>query len=85
MTPYFIFYGFNISDAYSNLLVKLESKLHLLVLLYVDDMIINEDNEVEISKLKSDLLVQFDIRILGEVGYFLSLEIVKLDDGYFIS
>ncbi|XP_057990595.1 uncharacterized mitochondrial protein AtMg00810-like [Hevea brasiliensis] len=59
--------------------------MHLLVLLYVDDMIITGDNEVEISMLKNELSVRFEMKNLGEVGCFLSLEVEKSDQGYFIS
>ncbi|KAF2320610.1 hypothetical protein GH714_029009 [Hevea brasiliensis] len=59
--------------------------MHLLVLLYVDDMIITGDNEVEISMLKNELSVHFEMKNLGEVGCFLGLEVEKSDQGYFVS
>ena len=59
--------------------------MHLLVLLYVDDMIITGDNEAEISKLKSELSLRFEIKSLGQVGCFLGLEVENSDQGYFIS
>nr|GEX61791.1 hypothetical protein [Tanacetum cinerariifolium] len=71
VAQYLNFYGFMVSDADSSLFIKLESKIHLLVLLYIDDMIITEDNEAEISMLKDDLSVHFEIKYLGEAGYFL--------------
>ena len=59
--------------------------MHLLVLLYVDDMIITGDNEDEIFLLRNNLAVQFEIKNLGEVGCFLGLKIEKSDEEYFIS
>lgn len=60
--------------------------MHLLVLLYVDDMIITEDNESKISNLRIDLSVRFEMKNLGEVGCFLGLEVEKSDNGgYFVS
>lgn len=44
--------------------------MHLLVLLYVDDMIITGDNESKISNLRSELSVCFEIKNLGEIGLF---------------
>ncbi|XP_015170037.1 uncharacterized mitochondrial protein AtMg00810-like [Solanum tuberosum] len=56
-----------------------------MVLLYVDDMIIIGNNEVEISMLKNDLSVRLEMKNLGEVSCFLGLEIEKTDQGYFVS
>ncbi|KAF7843277.1 Retrovirus-related Pol polyprotein from transposon TNT 1-94 [Senna tora] len=69
----------------SSLFVKLELETHLLVLLYVDDMIITGSNEAEISHLRNDLSTRFEMKVLGEVGCFLGLEVEKGDKGYFIS
>ncbi|KAL4291090.1 hypothetical protein GQ457_14G002100 [Hibiscus cannabinus] len=85
VAQYFVFCGFKVPDADSSLFVKLEPGSHLLILLYVDDMIITGDNKAEISKLKNDLSTRFEMKSLGEVGCFLGLEIKKSDDGYFIS
>lgn len=59
--------------------------MHLLVLLYVDDMIIMGDNESKISNLRSELSVCFEIKNLGEIGCFPGLEVEQLDQGYFVS
>lgn len=48
VAQYFVFCRFIIVDSYSNLFVKTESKGHLLVLLYVDDMLITRWNEAEV-------------------------------------
>ncbi|XP_071714945.1 uncharacterized mitochondrial protein AtMg00810-like [Rutidosis leptorrhynchoides] len=67
------------------LFVKKESGFHVLVLLYVHDMIITRGNESEISRLRDDLLVRFEMKNLGEIGCFFGLEVDKLENGYFIS
>ncbi|XP_071728470.1 uncharacterized mitochondrial protein AtMg00810-like [Rutidosis leptorrhynchoides] len=48
-------------------------------------MIITGRNESEISHLRDDLLVRFEMKNLGEIGCFLGLEVDKLENGYFIS
>ncbi|KAK3006344.1 hypothetical protein RJ639_017493 [Escallonia herrerae] len=58
---------------------------HVIVLLYVDDMIITGDDNVGISCLRNDLSILFEMKILGEIGCFLGLEVQKLEDGYFVS
>lgn len=85
VAQYFIFCGFKVSDSDSSLFIKLESNMHLLVLLYVDDMIITRDDEAEISRLRNDLAVRFEMKNLGEIGCFLGLEVEKSDQRYFLS
>ncbi|KAK3014567.1 hypothetical protein RJ639_010181 [Escallonia herrerae] len=65
--------------------VKMESGKRVVVLLYVDDMIITRDNNDEISRLKNDLSIRFEMNNLGKVGSFLGLEVERSEDGFFIS
>ncbi|KAK3043577.1 hypothetical protein RJ639_002156 [Escallonia herrerae] len=63
----------------------MESGKRVVVLLYVDDMIITGNNEDEISRLKNDLSIRFEMKNLGEVGCFLGLEVERSEDGFFVS
>eukprot|EP00257_Ricinus_communis_P023807 XP_015583896.1 uncharacterized protein LOC107262460 [Ricinus communis] len=47
-------------------------------------MIITGDDKAEISRLRNDLSVRFQKKNLGEVEYFLGLEVEKTERGYFI-
>ncbi|KAL0314880.1 UNVERIFIED_CONTAM: Retrovirus-related Pol polyprotein from transposon RE1, partial [Sesamum angustifolium] len=85
VAQYFIFCGFRVVDLDSSLFVKTKSKGHLLVLLYVDDMLITGENEAEISCLRNDLSVCFEMKNLGEIGCFLGLEVKKTGHGFFVS
>ncbi|KAK3005199.1 hypothetical protein RJ639_016441 [Escallonia herrerae] len=85
IAQYLTFCGFKVSDSDSSMFVKLESGKHVIVLLYVDDMIITGDDNVGISCLRNDLSIRFEMKILGEIGCFLGLEVQKLEDGYFVS
>ena len=48
-------------------------------------MIITGSDEAEISRLRNDLSIHFEMKILGEIGCFLGLEVEKTDKGSFIS
>ncbi|KAK3010974.1 hypothetical protein RJ639_010854 [Escallonia herrerae] len=85
IAQYLTFCGFKVSDSDSSMFVKLESGKHVIVLLYVDDMIITGDDNVGISCLRNDLSIRFEMKNLGEIGCFLGLEVQKLEDGYFVS
>jgi len=55
------------------------------VLLYVDDMIITGNDEMEVDKLRDELAIRFDIKKLGELHHFLGLEVTNLASGIFLS
>lgn len=57
----------------------------VLLLLYVDDMIITSDDSIGISKLQQHLHKHFEMKDLGSLGYFLSLEVSLSSDGYYLS
>ena len=57
----------------------------ILLLLYVDDMIITGDDFSGIQELKDFLNQQFEMKDLGHLSYFLSLEITHSTDGLYIT
>ncbi|KAK3018898.1 hypothetical protein RJ639_005103 [Escallonia herrerae] len=57
----------------------------ILVLLYVDDMIITSDDLSGIHTLKISLSQQLEMNDLGDLRYFLSLEVTSNHTGYFLS
>jgi Reverse transcriptase (RNA-dependent DNA polymerase) len=51
---------------------------HITVLaVYVDDMIISGNNEGEIALLKKKLGKEFEVKDLGQLRYFLGIEITR--------
>ena len=57
----------------------------ILLLLYVDDMIITGDDFSGIQELKDFLSQQFEMKDLGHLSHFLSLEITHSTDGLYIT
>ncbi|CAL1376492.1 unnamed protein product [Linum trigynum] len=55
------------------------------LLLYVDDMIITGSDHVGIQELKETLHQAFKLKELGDVSYFLGLEIERTTQGIFVS
>lgn len=45
--------------------------------MYVDDFIINGDNEFEVNKVVQHLNQEFIIKELGELNYFLGIEVKR--------
>ena len=57
----------------------------ILVAVYVDDLLVAGPNIGLINDFKSDLKGAFHMSDLGELNYFLGLQISRLHDGLFIS
>jgi hypothetical protein len=57
----------------------------LIVVVYVDDLLITDNNNDLILRLKKQLADSFDMTNLGILDYFLRLQVLSLCDGFFIS
>jgi Reverse transcriptase (RNA-dependent DNA polymerase) len=77
--------NFKIGSADSSLFINNNFNDITIVLVYVDDLIITGDNQVEIDDIKQDLKQKFDIKDLGKLKYFLGIEIAHSQKGLFIS
>ena len=78
-------FGFVQSRADYSLFTKHVQDKFTVVLVYVDDMVITGNDQHEILKLKKQLSSQFHMKDLGELRYFLGLEVVRTSQGLFIS
>ncbi|XP_019267683.1 PREDICTED: uncharacterized protein LOC109244965 [Nicotiana attenuata] len=68
------------------LVFKLNKSLYgLKQAIYVDDVLLTGTNQEEIIQLKAFLHEQFRIKDLGQLHYFLGLEVMYKDDGVIIS
>ncbi|KAL4023389.1 hypothetical protein IC575_017141 [Cucumis melo] len=77
--------GFTSSSHDSSLFTRQTSRGIVLLLLYVDDMIITGDNPHAISDLQCYLGKHFEMKDLGNLSYFLGLEISSSPSGYSLS
>ena len=70
--------GFEISKADHSLYVKKTGCGGLIVIvIYVDDLIITRSKKDEIMDVKRVLGTEFDMKDLGELKYFLGIEVVQ--------
>ena len=78
--------GFERSMNEPTLYVKKEGMNGLVIVsLYVDDMIYTGSSLALISKFRDSMMNMFDMTDLGELKYFLGLEIVQNETGIFMS
>lgn len=53
----------------------------VILLVYVDDIILTGNNEVEIAKVKDFLKSRFFIKDFGKLKYFLGIEVIDVLNG----
>jgi len=58
--------------------------VHIVVLVYVNDLIISGDNHEVITELKAYLLNCFHMKDLGILKYFLGVEVARSSIGIFL-
>ena len=51
--------------------------------MYVDDIVLTGDNEEDMQKLKTYLAKEFEIKDLGNLKYFLGIEVAGSKQGIF--
>ena len=77
--------GFHQSRADYLLFTKISGNSFTVMLIYVDDMIIIGNDENVIAALKESLHTKFRIKDLGQLQYFLGIEVARSTDGISIS
>ena len=77
-------FAFKISKVDPSLYVKRTNDCIVVILIYVDDLIIGGDSVDEIRKLKKNLEMQFHMKDLGELKYFLGIEMIRSESGIYM-
>ncbi|KAL5561759.1 hypothetical protein UlMin_031506 [Ulmus minor] len=77
--------GFKFSRADNSLFLKITDRSTLLILIYVDDIIVTGSNREEIEKLITVLNNSFSLKDLGELNYFLGIEVKTTVEGLHLS
>lgn len=85
LTSYILSLGLCISRAHSSLLIRKDSKSTMFVLVYVDDILVTRSDSQAVSKLLCQLSTTFAIKDLGDLNYFLGIEVIPHKNGLFLS
>jgi Reverse transcriptase (RNA-dependent DNA polymerase) len=70
LSHFLISCNFKVSGTDSSLFIKHNINGTTVVLVYVDDIIVTGDNQVEIDYVKKDLKQKFEIKDLDKLKYF---------------
>ena len=57
----------------------------IILIVYVDDIIIIGSNEAEIQRLKGVLSIEFEVKDLGKLKYFLGMEVARSKEDIVVS
>jgi hypothetical protein len=82
---YFQDHGLVKSSSEPNLYILQSGQDILIVALYVDDLIYTGNNFDLFQKFKSHMIVEFEMTDLGELHYFLGIEVWQKEDSIFMS
>ena len=69
--------GFRQSNSDHTLFLKNQNGKILALIIYVDDMIITENDDKEVIDLQKHLANKFEIKNLGGLKYFLGIEVAR--------
>jgi hypothetical protein len=77
--------GFKRGTTDNNLCIKTEDNNLLIVLVYVDDIIFGCNKDSLVQWFGSTMESEFEMSMIGELSFFLGLEITQRPNGIFIS
>jgi hypothetical protein len=77
--------GFHSSKADTSLFIYKRNGVSIFLLIYVDDIIVASSSSAAIDALLQDLIGEFALKDLGELHYFLGIEVAKVKDGVLLT
>ena len=81
---YLVTMGFCMADADHSLYVQKNESRIVFICIYVDDLIVGGDHVADVEHVKSLLKKDFDMKHLGELRYFLGIEIIRTNVGMWL-
>ena len=77
--------GFVTSKSDTSLFIYSKSNVTIYMLIYVDDIIVTSSSQDAIAALLRDLKKEFALKDLGELNYFLGIEVTRGEHGLVLS
>ena len=77
--------GFSKGSADRNLYTNIDNNKLLILVVYVDDIIFGSNEESMSQNFASVMQQEFEMSLLGELTYFLGLQVQQNKDGIFLS
>jgi hypothetical protein len=77
--------GFKRGSVDNNLYIKMDNESMIIIEVYVDDIIFGSDDDKLSQQFAKDMQKEFEMSLLGELKFFLGLQISQQNNGIFIS
>jgi hypothetical protein len=77
--------GFQASKSDTSLFFYSHGSTHVFLLVYVDDIIVASSSEQATKALLQDLQKEFALKDLGDLHYFLGIEVTKIKNGLLLT
>jgi hypothetical protein len=78
-------FGYKQSNSDHTLFLKHQNGRITALIIYVDDMVVTGDDQDEIESLQQYLALEFEMKQLGDLKYFLGIEVARSKNGIFLS
>jgi hypothetical protein len=77
--------GFKKGTTNNNIYIKIDNAEMLIIVVYVDDIIFGSNDDKISQKFVEEMQEEFEMSMLGELSFFLGLQITQTSKGIFIS
>ena len=78
-------FGYVQSNSDHTLFLKRHKGKLTALIIYIDDMIVTGDDQAEMQNLQKYLASEFEMKSLGDLKYFLGIEVARSKHGIFLS
>lgn len=85
LTTFLLSLGFKQSKADNSLFYLCRGSLKFFILIYVDDIILTCSNSHELQNIIQKLGSVFPVKDLGDLHYFLGIQVSRINDGLLLS
>lgn len=85
LSSFILDYGFHCSVADPSMFVYRTNDSVMIMLIYVDDIVLTGSNTAMLDEFVTQLGAQFAIQDLGDLHYFLGIQVQRFKDGIFLS
>jgi uncharacterized protein (DUF2164 family) len=77
--------GYQESNADHTMLIRRKEDKICIIVVYVDDIVLTDNDPTEMKKIKASLATEFETKDLGELRYFLGIEVARSKKGVVLS
>ncbi|CAL1362863.1 unnamed protein product [Linum trigynum] len=85
LSSFLLDFGFTKTISDSSLFVYKRDDALLYFLVYVDDLLLTGNNDQLLASFREALSHRFSLKSLGDISYFLDIEVIPTTDGYLLS